>query len=243
MPVNVAQGGHFREEAEYGNHPSAGGHADDIAKTVVADMITGRALVFNANFIHEIQGIHSSPLGVVEEPKFQIIHELTFAGSGNRSSINEDTDFDCAPPCELGYVLRDVLLRVLYLRQKHGPGAHIVLSRTNVKYACRHLPVDPEGSPAFGYRVGNYAIVHLRLRFGWRSSPGFWGLFSAALEHAHNHTTFQPAEVSTQGAAAVAHVKIMPLRRGRAAALPRDVCVFKVGAAEPAMHFRTLLRG
>ena len=72
----------------------------------------------------------------------------------------------------------------------------------------------------FGYRVGNHAVVDLRLQFGWRSSPNFWGLFSAALEHAHNHTAFQQAEGSTQGAAAVAHVKVVP----PSAALPRD-CV------------------
>lgn len=118
-------------------------------------------------------------------------------------------------------MLRDALLRVLYLRQEHGPGTRIVLSRIDVKDAFRQIPVDPEGAPAFGYRVGNYAVVDLRLQFGWRSSPGFWGLFSAALEHAPI-TTFQQAEVSTQGAAAVAHVKVVPPRGGRAAALPSD---------------------
>ena len=36
------------EEVEYGNHPCVQGHAENIAKTVVTDMVTGRALVFNA---------------------------------------------------------------------------------------------------------------------------------------------------------------------------------------------------
>ena len=50
---------------EYGSHPSVRGHADDIVKKVVTNMIMGRALVFNAYFINEIQGIRLSLLGVV----------------------------------------------------------------------------------------------------------------------------------------------------------------------------------
>ena len=71
MPVNVALGGHLRKEVEYSNHPRVRGHADGFAKKVEADVITGRALVFNANFAHEIQGIRLCPLGVVEEPNFE----------------------------------------------------------------------------------------------------------------------------------------------------------------------------
>ena len=63
VPVNVAQGGHLMEKVEYGNHQSVMGHADDIAKKVVIDVTTGRALVSNANSIHVIQGICLSPLG------------------------------------------------------------------------------------------------------------------------------------------------------------------------------------
>ena len=118
---------------------------------------------YNAKIIHEIQGVRWSPLGVVEETKLRSIHDLTLAGSDNRSSVKDDTDFDWAPPCELGHVLRDVLMRLMYLRQEHGPGARIVLSRSDVKDVLRNVPVDPEDVPAFGYRVGNYGVVKLIL--------------------------------------------------------------------------------
>ena len=36
----------------------------------MTDVVAGRALVFNANFINKIQGIRLSPLGAVEEPNF-----------------------------------------------------------------------------------------------------------------------------------------------------------------------------
>ena len=111
-------------------------------------------------------------------------------------------------------MLRDVLLTVLYLRQRHGPGARIVLSRIDVKQAYRQIPVDPEGASVFGYIIGSLAVVDLRLQFGCKNSPGFWGLFSAALEHAHTHTRFQHAVVSPQGASAVDHTTIVPSRGG-----------------------------
>ena len=43
--MNIAQDGHLVEELEYGNHRSDRGHADDIAKKVVTDVVTGLALV------------------------------------------------------------------------------------------------------------------------------------------------------------------------------------------------------
>ena len=84
------------------------------------------------------------------------------------------------------HVLRVVLSRVLYLRQKHGPVVRIVLSRIAEKEACRQIPEDPGGAPVFGYRVGNLAVVDLRLQFGWSHSTDFSGLFSAVLEHAQH---------------------------------------------------------
>lgn len=86
-----------------------------------------------------------SPLNVVEEPKLRILYYLTFAGSGNRLSVNDDTDFDSFPPYKLGHLLHDVLFRVLYLPQKHWPGARIVLCRIDVKEAYRQTSGDQKG--------------------------------------------------------------------------------------------------
>lgn len=53
--------------------------------------------------------------------------------------------------------------------------------------------VDPAAAPVFGYRLGDTVVVNLRLEFCWRSSPGFWGLAAAVLEHSQNHTSFMEA--------------------------------------------------
>ena len=66
VPVDVAQGDNLVEEFEYGNRPGDRRHAEVIAEKVVADVATGRALVFNAGFVQEIRGIRLSPLSVVK---------------------------------------------------------------------------------------------------------------------------------------------------------------------------------
>ena len=51
-----------------------------------------------------------------------------------------------------------------------------------------------------------------RLQFGWRSSPGFFCLFLAALEHAHCHTSYDDAVVMEQVNSATQHVAVNPPR-------------------------------
>ena len=189
---------------------------------VCADIVPGRTLVFKLSSVSDIPGLRVSPLAVVINPKFRIIHDLTFARAGGHSRFNDDTDFPSARSCELGHVYRDVLLRVLFLRQLHGPTARTVLCRVDLKDAYRQVLVEPVEAPVFGYAMGEYVVVELRLRFGWRNSPGFWGLMDSALEHSHTHSTFQYAAVSQQGAAAVEYVRLAPPRGGSGTSLPRD---------------------
>ena len=88
-----------------------------------------------------------------KSPILFIVHDLAFAGSGNRSSVNEDTDFHCAPLCEVGLCASRVL----------SAGA---VSQAN----ARQVPVDPEDVPVLGCKVGNQVVVDLRLQFCWRGS-------------------------------------------------------------------------
>ena len=219
-PVDVETGGCLEAEVAYGNHSSILAHKPKIMDKIVSDVVLGRALVFDVQFIREILGLRVSPVGVVEEPKFRIIHDLTFAAAG-RTSVNADTDFDRAPECLLGHVLFDILSRILFLRQLHGEEAEIMLCRVDVREAFRQVVVDPSRAAVFGYVMGDSVVVDLRSQFGWRSSPGFWSLFSSALEHSHTHTTFQTASVLPMGAEAVQHVKVVPPTVS-AARLPRD---------------------
>ena len=218
----VARGVNLAAEQKYGNHPSVAPHAVAVHQKICAVVVHGRALVFKSSSSSDIPGLRVSPLAVVLEPKFRILHDLTCARAGGHFSAVDDTDFCSAPSNELGHVLRDVLLRVSFLRQMHGPTARIAICRTDVKDAFRQVLVDPVGVPVFGYAMGEYVVVDLRLQFGWRNSPGFWGLMASALEHAHALSTFQDGAVSPQGAAAVEHVRLAPPRGGSVTSLPRD---------------------
>ena len=116
-PVCVDRGGDLTTELDCGNHPSALPHAVAILDKVCADMSFRRALAFDLGSAADIRGLCILPLAVVVEPKLRIVHDLTFARAGVRTSVNNDTIFSSAPTCELGSVLRDVFMRVLFLRQ------------------------------------------------------------------------------------------------------------------------------
>ena len=174
-------------------------------------MAFGSALAFGLGSAAEIRGLRISPLAVV-----------TFARAGERTSVNNDTIYSSAPTCELGSMLRDVLMRVLCLRQAHGRHARIALCRVDVKDAFRQVPVDPAGAPVSESVAGGHVVVDLRLQFGWRNSPGFWGVVTSALEYSRTRSTFKSAVVPRQGQAAVAHVVVALPRGGPVVTLPGD---------------------
>ena len=70
-------------------------------------------------------------------------------------------------------VLRDVVMRVLLVRQSHRRDARIVLCRVDVKDAFRQVLVDPAGAPVSAYVSGCHVVVDLRLQFGGVTAPVF----------------------------------------------------------------------
>ena len=116
--------------------------------------------------VSDIRGLRVSPPRAVYGRKLRVINDLTFAGDGHRSSVNDDTDFSAVPPCELGHVFGDVCKRILYLRQHHGVVARVMLGRVDVKDAFCQIPVDPFYAVKFGYVFDKYAVVDLFLQFG-----------------------------------------------------------------------------
>ncbi|CAB1096713.1 unnamed protein product [Ectocarpus sp. CCAP 1310/34] len=57
-------------------------YTPQIIDKIVSDVTLGRALVFDVQFIRESLGVRVSPLGVVDDPKFRIIHDRTFTAAG-----------------------------------------------------------------------------------------------------------------------------------------------------------------
>ena len=181
--VCVARVEDLFSELAYGNHPSVASHDDD---KVCADVIHGRAWFLIRVSRPTFLGFGFCLWLLSSNPNFasSTISRLRARATG--PALNDDTCFSSAPPCELGHVLRDVLLRVLFLRLRHGSTAWILLCRVDVKDDVRQVPVDLAGAPTFGYVAGGHVVVDLCLQFGWRNSPGFWGLGSSVLEHSHS---------------------------------------------------------
>ena len=103
----------------YRNHSSADKHASEVWQRVVADVKTGRAMVFPARLVGLVRGLPVNPVGVVEgKGKSRIIHDSTFDGDpegeeGGGRPENETTHWDQIPECHLADVMLQIVRRIL----------------------------------------------------------------------------------------------------------------------------------
>lgn len=186
-PITVAGNEAFKvnECVARGNYPMETKHIEVFQGKVVEDLCLGRALLLPKQIAIDVLGdrLHVNPVFIVEEgaDKFRVIHDLSAAGH-NSFSVNSATDFDSVPVVECGKVFSQVIYRIWQLRQNY-PQERIVISKMDVKSAFRQIPVDLSG-PLFGYCYEEMVVVDLRLQFGWRCSPGWWGVAGNAIEWA-----------------------------------------------------------
>ena len=94
-----------------------------------------------------------------------------------------------------------------------------------VKNALRQIPVDPDGARVFGYVLGEFLFIDLRLQFGWRGSPGWRGVISAAMQHAQRNTTRASALFSPAGDRAVEYVTVAQKTRRPVVSWPAECVV------------------
>ena len=82
---------------------------------------------------------------------------------------------------------------------KKFPEKIILMSKADVSEDFRNVRVDPDKAHNFCYTVGELVVIDFRLTFGWSGSPGFWGVMSAAAEHAHCNTTINSIPLLDEG--------------------------------------------
>lgn len=222
---SVGPGGDLGQELAYGNHCSVDEFEKEVWEKVVADVGSGKALVFPKRMARDIPGLRVSPMGVVKEKgdKIRQIHDLTVELGGG-GSVNATTKFDEVPECLLGQVMNKILTRIVGLRKKF-PSLPILVQKMDLKGAFRQIPVDPAGAAAFAYVFGEFVVVDLRLQFGWRGSPGWFGLAAGAIEHAQCHTTKDTAVFTPSGLRAVEHVNIAPATGNDKEPIPAECIV------------------
>lgn len=88
-----------------------------------------------------------------------------FFPSRSALAVKADPDFDTAPPCELGNVLRSVMWRTLYLRCTFDACTRIVLSKMDVKDTFGKVAVEWTRSPTCGQIVRDLVVVDRLPRF------------------------------------------------------------------------------
>lgn len=103
-----------------------------------------------------------------------------------------------------------------------------MLWKLGVRDPFRPVSVDFAGASAFSYFADDLVLFDWRTQFGWRNSPGYWGLSASALEHSHNHTTFMNEVVPELGRATVVQIRIVADPAVVPVAVPR-ACARTVG--------------
>ena len=159
VPVFVASGGDLALARRYSNHSSDDEYVDEITNQIRDDVKFGRASVFREAAAC-IPGLRVSPLTVINfSRKLRVVHDLTFSSGPSMTGVNEDSKVSSAPTRELVHVVRDTLWRILYLWQRFGRGARIVLSKIDMKCAFRQIPVEITHGPVFGYVFSDLVVV------------------------------------------------------------------------------------
>ena len=128
-------------------------------------------------------------------------------------------------------LMNELLVRFLGLRRK-CPKKRILIQKMDVCSAFRQIPVDPAGAPAFAYVLEDFLVADLRLQFGWRGSPGWFGVVASAIEHARRNTTRESVELSPSGIRTTAHVR----KEGNEYESAGTVCSAKVGREGTGRH-------
>ena len=175
---------------------------------------------------HEIPNFRVSPLGAVVTHKVRIINDYSFSFEAqNRKTeggLNADSDSDSVPQCLCAEALPKFLAELVNLRKKYLI-KRILMSKADVSDAFRNVRIDPDEAHQFCYTVGELVVIDFRPTFGWSGSPRFWGVMSAAAEHAHCNTTLASAHILSEDADMMAHVKVVDLwEDGNPTTVPAD---------------------
>ena len=101
--------------------------------------------------------------------------------------MNDNTDWQKIPQCQLAGVITEIII-TSPPRPKFGIQKRILLKNMDVKNAFRQMGVVLDRTAAFTYRMEDLIFVDLRLHFGGRGSPGWWGLVASAIQEAHRAT-------------------------------------------------------
>ena len=215
VPVYAVMSGVDLERAlQYGDNHSVSEHLPAIWKKIREDV--RREKCFRILTAHEIPNLRVSPFATVVTHKVRIINDWSFDAQSReqKGGLNKYADPDTVPQCLCALALPK-LLNELVSRRKKFPEKRILMSKADVSDAFRNVRVDPGKTHNFCYTVGELVVIDFRLTSGWSGSPGFWGVMSAAAEHAHCNPTINSIQLLDERKEMMAHVKVVDHWEGR----------------------------
>ena len=172
-------------------------HRSTVWEKICEDVRRNRCLVFTRKAAAKIVGLRVAPLRAVVTHKVRVINDHSFDPStakGEKGGLNRDTVSEEVPPYLCGEALPTLLNVLIDLRMRF-PNVRILLAKTDFTEAFRNVRVAPDQAHFFCYMVDDVLVADVWLTFGWASSPGHWGVMSAAAAHSHRNTTVETAEI------------------------------------------------
>jgi hypothetical protein len=182
VPINVNGVFNLNNDIERGNYPMTELELGYVTKKLIEDFKWGRAFrVTKETAVKSFSDrLRVMPMFVKHEGegKARVIHDHS-AEDAQGGSVNGATDFKDSPAVQCGKVF-DAVIEDLWDNMQEHPSVPTLISKIDVKSAFRQAPSNLEGV-LLGYMYKGMVVIDLRLQFGWRNAPGWWGLLGDAL--------------------------------------------------------------
>ena len=134
------------------------------------DLLEGRLFLFSEKSEEFTEYLMETKLTFVEQKdKLRYICDP-------RAEINERTS-SRRHPLLIVPTIPSLLRRILYWKRRY-PDIPILLGKRDVRSAFKLIPLSISMFYHAGLRVANYILLYLSLYFGWKGSPGNWGVIA-----------------------------------------------------------------
>ena len=151
------------------------------------DVIEGRLFIFSKASEQFTEDLMVTRLSLVEQKdKIRYICDP-------RLEINERTD-SRRHPLLIVPTIPALLRRVLFWKRRY-PGIPVLPAKRDVRSAFKLIPLSISMLLHAGFKVEHYILAYLSLYFGWKGSPGTWGVMATlTLQFISRHRPVDPHE-------------------------------------------------
>ena len=153
-----------------------------------------KCLAFKKKAVAGLGDVRVASLGAVVTSKVRIINDLSFDPTtvrGTKGGLNLDTVTQDIPRCRGEALPKLSGKQYIYQTQNLG-----LKSRRAGRVQKNES--TPEYTNKICYVRDDLIVADLRLAFGGAGSPGFWGLLSSVVKHAHRNTFTRDAQILSE---------------------------------------------